>query len=49
MNPIPQTLDQALEELEDEAEDYEPLSELDFRRMNDVSWDILSDMGLDYE
>jgi hypothetical protein len=49
MNANPQTLDEALEELELEAEEMDPLPELDFRLTTTVNWDILEDMGWDYE
>jgi hypothetical protein len=49
MNANPKTLDEAFEELENEAEEMEPLPELDFKRTTVVDWEILGDMGLDYE
>jgi hypothetical protein len=48
MNANPQTLDEAWEELENEIEEVEPLSELDFRRQV-MDWTVLGDMGVDYE
>jgi hypothetical protein len=49
MNANPQTLDQALEELENEADELEPLPELDFRSTRNVNWEILEDMGVAYD
>lgn len=47
MNANPQSLDEALEELDNEAEEVEPLEALDFRRLH-IKWDILEDMGVDF-
>jgi hypothetical protein len=49
MNANPRTLDEAFEEIEAEAQEMDPLPELDFRLTTNVNWDILADMGWDYE